>query len=202
MLRQSKNKFILGITGNIGCGKSTVARLFETKDSLLIDADKIAHKFFSTENRVYKKIKKYFGKTVLKKNNRIDRKKLAEIVFSDKKSLAQLNRIVHPEVIREIKRRISNTHKKIIILDAALLVEAGLTGMVDKLVVVTAKKEQQFLRSRKGAGFGRNQVALRMKFQISQKKKADFANFIIDNRGSIKQTKKQVLQIRRKLWKS
>jgi dephospho-CoA kinase len=202
MLKQKKNKFVLGVTGNIGCGKSTVARLLKTRDCLLIDADKLAHRSIVYGSKVYKKIKNYFGKGILKKNKSIDRLKLAKAVFADKLVLAKLNSIVHPVVIAEIKRRIKDSTKRIIILDASLIVEAGLVGMVDKLVVVRAKREQQILRSQKSLGLSRGQVILRIKSQISQKKKAGFADFIIDNSGTINQTRKQVSEIRRKLWKS
>ena len=202
MLKHKKNKFVLGVTGNIGCGKSTVARLFKTKDCLLIDADKLAHESVASGGEVYKRIKNYFGKEIIKKNQSIDRVKLAKIVFADQLALAKLNSIVHPAVIAEIKRRIKDSKKRIIILDASLIVEAGLARMVDKLVAVRAKREQQILRSQKNLRLSRGQVLLRIKSQISQKKKSGFADFIIDNRGTIKQTRKQVFEIRRKLWKS
>jgi dephospho-CoA kinase len=197
MLKQKKNKFVLGITGNIGCGKSTVARLFKTKDCLLIDADKLAHELIKNGSEVYKKIKNYFGKEILKKNECIDRAKLAEVVFADKLALAKLNSIIHPAIIGEIKQRIKDSAKRAIILDASLIIEAGLARMVDKLVVVKAKREQQILRSQKNLGLKRGQVVLRIKSQISQKEKLRFADFIIDNSGTINQTRKQVVEIRR-----
>jgi len=202
MPKRRKNKFVLGVTGNIACGKSTVAGMLKTKDCLLIDADKLARGLFFIGSSVYARIVKYFGRKVLQKNNCINRKKLAEIVFADKAALFKFNRIVHPELIRQIKRRIRNSNKRIIILDAALIVEAGLTGLVDKLVVVIAKKQQQILRSQKSLKLAKKQVILRMKFQISQKAKSRFADFIIDNRSQISKTQKQVSKIRRLLWKS
>ena len=199
MPKQKKNKFVLGVTGNIGCGKSTVARLFKTKDCLLIDADKLAHESIVYGSEVYKKIKNYFGKGILKKNKCIDRVKLAQVVFANKLTLAKLNSIVHPVVIAEIKRRIKDSEKRVIILDAALIVEAGLGRMIDKLVVVRAKREQQILRSQKSLGLSRGQVTRRIKSQISQNTKSGFADFIIDNSGTINETRKQVSEIRRAL---
>lgn len=193
---------ILGVTGNIGCGKSTVAGMFKTKDCLLIDADKLAHGLFSIGSGVYKKIKKYFGQKILQKNNCVDREKIAKIVFANQAALAKLSRIVHPELIRQIKRRMRRTKKRIIILDAALIIEAGLTRMVDKLVVVTAKRQQQILRSQKSLGLRKKQVILIMKSQISQRAKSRFADFIIDNSSQVTKTQKQVSKIRRQLWKS
>jgi len=202
MPKSRKNKFVLGVTGGIGCGKSTVARMFKSKDCLLLDADKLARGLFSSPGSVYQKIKKYFGKKVLKRRDSIDRGKLAEIVFTDPAALAKLNRIIHPELIRQIKRQIRITNKKIVILDAALIIEARLSRMVDKLAVVIAKKQQQIKRCQKSLGLTKDQVILRIKSQISQKAKMRFADFIIDNRSSLSQTQKQVSKIRRQLWKS
>jgi dephospho-CoA kinase len=199
MLKQKKSKFVLGVTGNIGCGKSTVARMFKTEDCLLIDADKLAHESISYGSKVYKKIKNYFGKGILKKNKSVDRLKLANLVFANNSALTKLNSIVHPQVISEIKRRIKDSRKRIIILDAALIVEAGLNRIVDKLVVVKVKRKLQIFRSQKSLGLSKKQVGMRMKSQISQKAKSGFADFIIDNSGTISQTRKQVFEIRRAL---
>lgn len=202
MKKQKKNKFVLGVTGNIGSGKSSVAAMFKTKDAALIDADKLAHQVCFFKSSVYKKIKNCFGKSILKNNNHIDRVKLARVVFSDKAALDKLNSIVHPVVIKEIKRLIKHSNKKNIILDAALIIEAGLRKTIDKLIVVSSKRNQQILRSQKCSGLSRDEVIKRMQFQISQSKKERFADFIIDNSGSINKTKKQVMQIRRQVWKS
>lgn len=177
--------------------------MFKTKDARVIDADILAHKLYYPGSSIYRKIKKTFGRQVIQADNRIDRAKLAKIVFAaGKGALARLNNIVHPELIREINRRIKNSDKEIIILDAALIIEAGLSKMVDSLVVVRAKRSQQILRSQKTSGFSRDEVSRIIKSQISQKAKSRFADFIIDNSGSIEKTRKQVLAIRRNLWKS
>jgi dephospho-CoA kinase len=202
MSKLRKNKFVLGVTGCIGSGKSTVAGMFKTKDCLLIDADYLGHNLLSSGAGVYKKIIKSFGLIILKPDYSINRVKLSEIVFSNQAALTKLNRIVHPELIRQIKRLIKNSKKRIIILDAALIIEAGLTKMVDKLVVVTAKTKQQILRSQRKLGLSKKQVILRMKSQISQKAKLRFADFIIDNSSQLIKTQKQVSKIRRQLWKS
>ena len=202
MRKPRRNKFILGITGNIACGKSTVAGMFKAKDCQLIDADCLGHKILSIGTCVYLKIVKLFGRGILKPDNSIDRVKLGKIVFSNSMAMVKLNGILHPELIRRIKQAIRNSKQRIIILDAALIVEAGLSGLVDKLVVVTAKRSQQILRSQKSLRLSRKDAILRMKSQISQKAKLSFADFIIDNSGGVSKTQKQVVKIRRQLWKS
>jgi dephospho-CoA kinase len=201
MSRSRNNKFVLGVTGAIGSGKSTVAGMFKHKGSLLIDADILGHKILSSAG-VYRKIIKAFGPEILKPDRSIDREKLGKIVFSKKNALAKLNRITRPQLCLQIRERIGKTNKSIVILDAALIIEAGLTGLMDKLVVVTARKKQQILRSCRHLGLSEKEVKWRMKSQISQKAKSRFADFIIDNSGSLSKTQKQVSKIRRQLWKS
>ncbi|MFA6357606.1 MAG: dephospho-CoA kinase [Candidatus Omnitrophota bacterium] len=200
MLKPNKVKFVLGITGNIACGKSTVANMFKTKDCLLLDADVLTHKLLASDKLVCSKIVKNFSPSILKRDNIIDRKKLGKIVFTDPSALVKLNSIVHPLLIKEIKGRIKDSDKRIIILDAALIVEAGLTKMIDKLIVVKVKnKAQQVLRASRSGGFSKQDMVLRIKSQISQNKKLSFADFIIDNSGQVSETRKQVFAIRRTL---
>ncbi len=201
MSKQNQHKIVIGITGSFACGKSTVARLFKTGASELIDADKVAHEALRQGGVVYRKIVSFFGKGILKKNKNIDRVKLAGIVFINSSALKKLNCIVHPMVIKEILRRIKHSKKKIVILDAPLIIESGLRPLVDKLVVVTVKPGQQFSRT-KSRFLSKVEVSARIKSQISQNAKARFANFIIDNSGEISETRKQVSEIRRTLWKS
>ncbi|MCK9431271.1 MAG: dephospho-CoA kinase [Candidatus Omnitrophica bacterium] len=202
MPKQKKAKLVLGLTGGIGSGKSTVARMLKTKDSLLIDADRLAHDSFKIGSPVYKKVVAYFGERILKTNKCIDRSKLGRIAFVNKAALVKLNNIVHKALIADIRRLIKDSDKKIIILDAALIIETGLGRMVDKLLVVKADREQQILRSQKRLGLDRDEVLQRMKYQISQATKLRLADFIIDNRGLISETRKQVSEIRRMVWKS
>jgi len=202
MPKLRKNKFVLGVTGNFACGKSTVAGMFRTKDCLVINADRLGHELLSVGTSAHRKIIKVFGLKILKANRLIDREKLAEIVFKNQAALTKLNRILHPKLIRQIKLCIRKSNKGIIILDAALIVEAGLVNLLDKLIVVTAKRKQQILRGEKSLGLTKKQVNLRIKSQISQKAKLCFADFIIDNSGQLSKTAKQVSKIRRQLWKS
>ena len=198
MLKQNQHKIVIGITGSFASGKSTVARMFKTAESDLIDADKVAHKAMRQGGALYRKVLSSFGEGILNKNKDIDRKKLARIVFANSPTLKRLNRIVHPVIIREISRRIKKSKKKFVILDAALIVDLGLRSMVDKLIVVTVKQGQQFSRG-KSRFLNKGQITRRIKSQISQNAKAHFANFIIDNSGSMIKTRKQVLEIRRAL---
>ena len=131
---------IIAITGNIGSGKTTAAELFRNAGFSIINADEIGHELYHVK-RIKDKVIKKFGKRILTKAE-IDRRKLKDIVFYDKKQLIALNRIVHPEIVKEINRRIKKSRNKKIVVDAALIVEFKFRNY-DKLLLITiAGKEQ------------------------------------------------------------
>ena len=164
--QKPKNKIIIGLTGSFGSGKSTVAKIFSSYGARIIDADKIAHAFLRRGSKVYKKIISNFGAGVLGKNKEIDRRRLSAVVFNDKKSLGRLNAIIHPGVIRVIKAKINSLKKGVIILDAPLLLEAGLRNAVDKLIVVKINKDKQLSRLVKKTSLAKADILKRIKSQI------------------------------------
>jgi dephospho-CoA kinase len=196
-----KKKIILGLTGSFGSGKTSVARIFRSYGAKIIDADKLTHQVIRPGENVYKGIVKIFGRQILKQNKSIDRRKLARIVFGDRKLLIKINRIMHPEIIRMIKKKIRTAPAKIVILDAPLLIEAGLETIVDKLIVVTLTRKKQIERILKKHALKKSDIIKRIEAQMPLEKKVRLADFIIDNNGSVQTTKKQVQRIRRMLWK-
>lgn len=190
-------KIVIGITGGFGTGKTTVARMLGAKGAKILDADKIAHAALKRNSDTYGKIKTYFGRAVLKKDGSINRKKLAELAFTDRRKTTTLNSIVHPFVIKKIKSCMRKAGKKsVIVIDAPLLIEAGLAGIVDKLVVVKTTPKIQLARCIKRK-FKKGEALSRIKIQMPLKKKVRMADFVIDNNGSLIKTKKEV----EKLWK-
>jgi len=204
MPRQNPNKksVILGITGGFGSGKTTVARIFKSFGAKLIDADKIAHRVLKQGGKVYKKIIKTFGRDILKKNRQIERQRLAKVVFNNKNLLKRLNGIIHPEVIRIIKNEIKVSRAKVIVLDAPLLLEAGLGRIVDKLIVVKITKGRQIERIKNKTSLSKADILKRIASQIPLRAKVRLADFVIDNSGTVEKTKKQAEQIRRFLWRN
>lgn len=198
----SKRKIILGITGSFGSGKSTVARIFKSFGAQVIDADKIAHGCILFGTKTYKRIIRLFGKDILQKKGIINRRKLAEIVFNNKNLLKKLNNIIHPEVIRIIRSQIKLSKARIVVLDAPLLIEAKLKGLVDKLIVVKINRVKQVKRIQGKTSLSSTDILKRVRSQIPLREKARLADFIIDNNGPIRETRKQVERIRRLLWKS
>lgn len=189
---------VIGVTGSFGSGKTTVAKLFARCGATVIDADALVHKLISPGNRVYREVLREFGQRILGPNGEdINRKALAEIVFNNKSALRKLCGIIHPAVIRDIKARIrKNSPDKDVIIDAPLLIEAGLNRILDKLVVVKADKSTQAMRVIKKTGLSRCQIDKRISFQMPLKEKSKLADFIIDNNGSKSETERQV----RKIW--
>ena len=203
MARQKRRfKVVIGITGSFGSGKSTVAGIFKKSGACVIDADSLAHECLRPGSAAYKKIISIFGKGVLCVNKTIDRRRLGEVVFDDHRRLLKLNSIIHPEVIREIRRRVRAAKSGLVVLDAPLLIEAGLQRQVDKVVVVTANQINQVKRLQRRCSLDRAGILKRINSQIPLKKKISIADFVIDNDGSLAQTKKQVDEIRRVLlWR-
>jgi dephospho-CoA kinase len=196
--RKSNKRLILGVTGSFGSGKTSVARALSFYGAQVIDADKLAHSCIAPQGKAYKKIIDLFGKGILKHDLTIDRRKLANIVFGDIKLLRQLNGIIHPEVIRTINETIKHSRAKFIVLDVPLLIESGFHKRVDKLIVVTISQAQQIKRIRNKTGLSREEILKIIKCQIPLRAKVRLADFVIDNNGTIGETKKQV----RWLWKS
>lgn len=194
---------IIGVTGSLASGKSTVTRMLVRPGAKIIDADQIAHAVISPKSPVYKKIIKAFGRDILEGDKRnINRRKLADLVFSDKRLLLKLNCLVHPEIIRVIKREIKDSKAKTLILDAPLLIEAGLHKIVDKLVVVKIDRKKQLARARNKSALTNAQILRRIKSQMPLRDKVRLADFVIDNSGTIEKTREQVGKIGRKLWRN
>jgi dephospho-CoA kinase len=204
MKKQSrgKKKIILGLTGSFGSGKSTVAAIFKSFGACVIDADKIAHRLISPGSKVYKKIINVFDRGILKANKDVDRRKLGGAVFGNKHLLKKLNSIMHPEIIRVIKQKMKASSEDVIVLDAPLLIEAGLDKIVDKLIVVTITREKQVKRVCKKTGLTRPDILRRIKAQIPLREKVRAADFVIDNSGTFEKTREQAKQIRRLLWRN
>ncbi len=191
---------IVGLTGSVGTGKSTVTNFFRELGAYIIDWDELAREVTRPHLRAWKEIVEYFGKDFLNEDLTINRQKLAEIVFSDKEKVAKLNQIVHPEVFREDERITSEIKRldpdALIIKDIPLLFELKLTRpvFVDKVVVVSASEQTQ-LRRLEEKGMSREDARNRIKSQLPLEEKIKSADFVINNDGSLEETKKQVREI-------
>ena len=182
---------IIGITGSIGAGKTTVTAMFKKHGCNVIDADKIGRTILQKE--IYQDVIDTFGKRVLDKKKRIDRKKLRKVVFYNKNKLTRLNHISHPIIINKIKKQLKKN--KINVIDAAVLIEANWHPAVNKVIVVKTKKEIQVKRLLKSGRFTRQLIEKIIKSQMPITKKLRYANYVIDNSKTLRQTEKQVKDI-------
>jgi dephospho-CoA kinase len=193
---------IIGITGSIGSGKTTIAKIFSKYHYVRIDADEISHNLMKNNKKIYNKIIKQFGTSILKyKNNKknieIGRKKLGEIVFNENAKLRKLNSIMHPAIVIEIKNEIKKRKKKCgnhskIIIDAPLLLETHAKKLVDKIIVVHTPPRKIISRNKK---FSLKQLKKISKLQMPLNEKLKKADFLINNGGNLKNTEKQVIKI-------
>ena len=189
---------IVGLTGNVGTGKSTVANIFKDLGAYVIDWDELAREAVRPNSKAWKEIVDYFGKDILNSGLTINRQKLADIVFSNREKLEKLNQIVHPEVIEE-DERITNEIKildpdALIIKDIPLLFELTRPVFVDKVVVVFTSEQTQ-LRRLEEKGMSREGAQNRMKSQLPLEEKIKSADFVINNDGSLEETERQVKEI-------
>lgn len=191
----------IGLTGSIASGKSTVSGFLRELGAIVIDADKVAKEIVKPGTPALKEIVKCFGKDVLNKDGSLNRKKLADMVFSDSAKLKILNEITHPRIVEKIKNTIACLEKKdktrLIVIDAPLLIETGLDKLVDEVwvVYVTPKTQIERLLQRE-KDMTHEEALKRINSQMSTDEKVKYADRVIYNNGSIVETKNQV----KKLW--
>jgi dephospho-CoA kinase len=189
---------IVGLTGSVGTGKSTVTNFFSEMGAYIIDWDELARAVTRPHSKAWKAIVKYFGKGILNGDLTINRQKLAEIVFSDQEKLTKLNQIVHPEVFKE-DERITNELARLnpdalIIKDIPLLFELTRPIYVDKKVVVFASEQTQLKRLEE-KGISRKDARNRIQSQLPLEEKLKSADFVINNDGPLEETERQVKEI-------
>lgn len=189
---------VVGLTGGIATGKSTVVRAFRNLGATVIDSDALVHRALTRGGEAYESVVRAFGPGVLDGSGEIDRSSLGEIVFRDESRLRELNQIVHPVVLRQIehelaKQRESGRH--VVIVDMPLLYEIGWDKRCDSVVVVYASPEQQLDRLCRRNGLGEAEARARLNAQWPVAGKADRANLVIDNSGTVEDTLSQVARI-------
>lgn len=192
---------ILGITGSIGSGKTTAAKLFSKYHFSRIDADEIGHELLKSNKKIKNKLIGHFGNEILGKNGNIDRKKLGGIVFNDKNELKKLNSVMHPCIINEIKNKIKKIQKECghnanIIIDAPLLLEVGADKLVNKVVVMKVFHENVIARNQR---FSMEQLKKISMTQMPLAEKLKKADFLVDNTKDLNHLKKQINEIANKL---
>jgi dephospho-CoA kinase len=180
-------RLVVGLAGGVGSGKSTVAGIFIKQGAQGIDADAVGHRVLDLP-RVRAGLVRDWGEQILR-GSRVDRAALARLAFRTRKSIARLNRRVHPEILREIRRRIA-TAPGWIVLDAALLFETGADALCDVVVFVSAPRAVRARRIR-ARGWAPGELRRRERFQFPVAYKKQKADYVIDNAGPKSRTEKQ-----------
>ncbi|HLC43147.1 MAG TPA: dephospho-CoA kinase [Methylomirabilota bacterium] len=190
---------LVGLTGGIASGKSAVSRMLNQLGCLIIDADLIAREVVEPGEPAYQKIVEAFGQGILDDEGYVNRKKLGALIFRDAEKRRLLNEITHPEIIRReqeiLAELMTEGHEGIVVLDAALLIEAGGAGRVDRLVVVTADEATQQKRLSDRDDLPAEEALRRIRSQMPLSEKAKLAHYVINNSGTPHETLRQVQEV-------
>ena len=192
-----------GLTGGIASGKSTVARMFQEEGACVIDFDELAHVAEEPDRPGWQAIVEYFGLNILNDDRTINRKKLGAIVFHDQEALARLNRMVHPFVFEDWKRKVAEIQKShprdIVISDIPLLIEVGMTHLLDVVLLVVVSPEEQIQRLLRRSGCSLKEANARLASQMAITDKIPHVDYVIDNGGSMEKTRAAVHELWEKL---
>jgi len=189
---------VIGLTGGIGSGKSTVSQLLLELGAVILDADKVGHEAYQPGTEVWREVVAAFGREILTPDGNIDRKRLGGIVFSNAESLAGLNQIMHPRMFEMMKARIEEYRQqgaKVVVLEAAVLLEANWTPLVDQVWVTVASESTVVRRIKGRTGLPEEQIRARIRSQLSSEERVKHADVVISNDGSLDELKTKVNEL-------
>ncbi|WP_308557886.1 dephospho-CoA kinase [uncultured Lactobacillus sp.] len=190
--------YILAVTGGIATGKSTADQFFESKNIPIVDCDKIAHDLMKPKNASWQAIRDAFGAEYLNDDQTIDRKKLGQLVFSDKTALNKLNQLTHPLIFdKTIQKVKTHQNEGLVILDVPLYFESGWNNrnIANSVLVITLPEAIQIKRLMQRNGLTDQEAKMRIKSQMPLDKKAQLADFVIENTGTIKELENKLEQL-------
>jgi dephospho-CoA kinase len=189
---------VIGLTGGIGSGKSTVSQFLADLGAVIIDADKIGHEVYLPDTVCWQELVKMFGNRILTADNTIDRKKLGIIVFNNPAEMKRLNSVVHPLMFEMAKQKIDDYRRqgvKIVVLDAPILYETNWTSLVDEVWVVVSNEANVIKRAVARTGLPEEQIRARIRSQMSNEERIKRAQVVIHNDGTAEDLKKKVKEL-------
>jgi dephospho-CoA kinase len=193
---------VIGLTGGIGSGKSTVSKHLAELGAIVIDADKVGHETFLPGTEAWHDIVTTFGKEMLSENGEVDRQKLGGIVFNDPEALKRLNQIMHPRMYQMMEQRIGEYRKQgvdVVVLEAAILIEADWIPLVDQVWVTTAPEEMVLKRVKEQRGLAEEQILARIRSQFPTQERIKHADVVIINDSDLDNMKAKVNQLWQRL---
>lgn len=195
----------IGLTGGLACGKSTVAEVLRLKGCEVVDADRLGHEAIEPGGLAYQAVIKEFGREILDSSGRIVRPRLAALVFGNAEKLARLNAITHPAIVKLIERRcrafLRRQPRGILVVDAALIFEAGMADRMQKIVVVDCGPEQQVDRFVARGQGNAEEARRRIATQVPRKERLERADFVVHSTGTIEQTRQRAEELYEELVK-
>lgn len=194
MAVNTKN-LVIGLTGGIGSGKSQVSRILKLLGAHIIDADLLGHQSYTPGSPEWGNLVKRFGSAIVNRDGTINRSKLGDIVFSDSAAMLSLNNIVHPRIraLTENKiRALKTVNTDTIVVEAALLIEAGWVSLVDRVWSTESTSKRIIERLKHERGLSEKQIKERMRFQMTAEERSSFSDVIIKNNGSLEQLEQRV----------
>lgn len=197
-----KKKIVIGLTGGLGSGKSTVLAEFKRLGAVTADADEIARRVVEPGGPAYAKVVKLFGPAVVRSDRTLDRKAIAARVFKSPSLRKKLEAIIHPLVRRELRRAVERTKKGVVVLDIPLLYESGLEKMVDRVCVVWTPAAVRLRRLASAGKFTPGDIRARLKAQMPLAEKRRRADHVIENGGPLRQTLSQTKSLYGELFNS
>ena len=192
--------FIIGMTGGIGSGKSEALKIFESLNIKVIDLDKISKEITDTSHQAIQEIKLVFGDTIFDKDNRLDRKKLREIIFSEKNQKINLEKILHPKILGEVMKRLNVlSHESYVVIDIPLLFETSqYTSLISRSLVIDCKVNDQIERVKKRDGVDTSVIQSIIDQQIDRSSRIKKADDVVLNDGSIEKLTESIEELHKK----
>jgi len=193
---------VIGLTGGIGSGKSTVSQFLAELGAIIVDADKVGHEALKPGSKVWQQVVNEFGKSIVTAGGDIDRAKLGELVFSNHTARARLNRIMHPPMYNTVKARLEEYRRKgvkVVVLEAPLLLEASWTSLVNEVWVTVAPEATVLKRLRERSGLSEQKARARIHSQLPTEARMRHADVVIDTDGSLDELKEKVNELWQRL---
>lgn len=189
----------IGLTGGIGTGKSTVAKILNQLGARVLDADKVGHDIYLPGGPAYNEVVDAFGKKILAPDGTVDRKLLGQIVFADPEALKRLNAIVHPKMFARMRAMVDDLRRggdrSPIVIEAAILIEANWTPLFDEIWLVIASRENVVRRIERDRGLKPAQTEARIRAQLPDHERRRYATLVIENDGTLDELRARLAEI-------
>lgn len=189
---------LIGLTGGIASGKSTISKMLKELGAEVIDADLVAREVIQPRSAAWREMVEAFGKGILNDDRTINRRRLGNVVFPDPKAVEKLNSITHPRIIQRIEDRIEDARKRgiaVLVIDAPLLIESGMVPMVDEVWVVMVDPDTQISRLMARDHFTFQEALNRLNSQMPLEEKLKYAHRVINNKGTPEETRAEVVRV-------